>query len=101
MVDSNPEFEISDNDGSSVAFNVTATTTFQNVPSVAGNRISGFLFNMDGSNVEISTDGGTTYFQFPRNATGFKDVKGSPTQIQVRTSSGSTDVSLWIDFETY
>ena len=93
------QFESSDNQGSTEAFSGTATTTPANVPAVAGNKISGFLFTVDGNNVEISVDGGTTFWQVPKKATGYKDVKGEPTQLQIRTSSGNTDYSLWIDFE--
>lgn len=93
------QFEISDNAGRTEAFSVTATTTPQSVPAVAGEQISGFLFSIEGRDVEISTDGGTSYFPFPRDAQGAKDVKGEITQLSVRTSAGSATVNLWIDFE--
>jgi len=99
MADEIGQFEISDNQGRTEAFSVSATTTFQNIPSSPGEKISGVMFSIDGNNVEISADGGTSYFQFPKDASGFKDLKGGPNQIQVRTSSGTASVKLWIDFE--
>lgn len=91
--------EIKDNVGSTEGFSGTATTSVANIPSIAGNIISGFMFQVTGSNVQISADGGTTFFDLPKNATGFKDVKGEITQLQIKTSSGSAPYSLWVDFE--
>lgn len=95
------EFEIKDNQGSSVPFNGTATTTPQNIPAVAGNVISGFVLSVDGQNVEVSTDGGSNYYAVPRNGSISWDVKGEITQIQVRTSSGSTGFSGIVNLEDY
>ena len=93
------QHEISDICGSTEAFSGTATTIVQDIPSVAGNIISGFMFSVDGNNVQISADGGVTYFNVPRKATGYKQVKGEITQLKVRTSSGSTGFDFWVDFE--
>lgn len=99
MADVLGQFEISDNSGSTEAFSVTATTSVQSVPSTPGEIISGFMFSVNGNNVEISADGGVSFFKLPKDAVGAKDIKGEITQLQVRTSSGSTALELWIDFE--
>lgn len=99
MADILPQFETSDNDGSTTAFSGTATTTPADIPAVADKVISGFVFQVDGENVEISADGGTTYFKVPKKGTGSKDIKGNITQLKVRTSTGTTDYSFWVDFE--
>lgn len=99
MADILGQFEIQDNTGRTEAFSVSATTTVTNVPSTAGQKISGVMFTVEGSNAEISLDGGTSYFKLPKDASGFKDVKGEPTQLKVRTSAGSADIELLIDFE--
>ena len=101
MADVLPQFDSQDNLGSSVAYGGTATTTPTSIPAVADKKISGFMFSFSGANIEISTDGGTTYFEFPKNAYGFKNVKGEPTQILIRTTTGTTGYKLWIDFEDY
>lgn len=101
MVDVMPQFESQDNTGSSVAYSGTATTTIANIPVSADKAISGFMFSFDGANVEISMDGGITYFEFPKNSYGYKDIKGEPTQLKIRTTSGSTGYNILIDFEDY
>jgi len=101
MADVLPQFDTQDNIGSSVAFSGTATTTPASVPGAPDKVISGFMFSFAGANIEISTDGGTSYFEFPKNAYGYRDVKGSPTQILIRTTTGTTGYKLWIDFEDY
>lgn len=99
MADQLPGFEINDNDGSTVGFSGTATTSITDIPSVADKRISGFMFTVDGENIQISADGGTTYFDVPKKGNGAKDIKGDITQLKIRTSTGTTDYSLWVDFE--
>lgn len=99
MADQLPDFETSDNDGSTVAYSGTATTTFASVPASPGARISGFMFQVAGENVQISADGGTSYFDIPKKGTGAKDVKGEITQLRIKTSSGTSAYSLWVDFE--
>lgn len=99
MADLLPQFESSDNIGSTVAFNGTATTSVQSIPAVADKIISGFGLTVSGNNVEISTDGGATFFRLPRRASITWDVKGEIRQIQIRTSSGSTDFDFLINFE--
>ena len=96
-----PQFEGRDNNGSTVAFSGTATTTPADVPGSPGNRISGFMFSVDGENIQISADGGASYFDVPKKAIGYKDIKGEPTELKIKTSSGSTDYNLWIDFEAF
>jgi hypothetical protein len=99
MADVIGQHEISDNNGTTEGFSGTATTTPANVPLSAGNVISGFMWAVDGENVEISADGGASYFLLPKKSEGFKDIKGEPTQLIIKTSSGTAGYALWIDFE--
>ena len=99
MADLPSQFETQDNVGTTIAYSGTATTTAAAVPAVADKVISGFMWVVDGSNVEISADGGVTFFRLPKNSQGYKDIKGSPQQLRIRTSSGSTGYDLWVDFE--
>jgi hypothetical protein len=100
-IDENKSQEISDNLGSTVAYTGTATTSVQNVPSVADKVISGFGLTVSGNNVQISVDGGTTFFNVPRRGSITWDVKGEIQQLQIKTSFGSTDFDLLINFEDF
>lgn len=91
--------EISDNRGTTVAYTGTATTTVANVPSVAGEAISQCLVQSLDKNLEVSFDGGTTYFPFERNGLLTWDVKGRPTQLKVRTSAATCPYRIIINFE--
>jgi len=88
-----------DNTGRTEAFTGTATTTVQSIPLVAGEVISSFVFAVDGKNVKISADDELSFFNVPDKGMGSKDVKGGIKQLQVKTSSGSTDFDLWVDFK--
>lgn len=101
MADLVSQMEIEDNSGRSQAFNGTASTTVANVPAVAGEAISQLLLYVDGKNVEVSFDSGTSFFLMPDNGVLSWDVKGGITQVQIRTSSGTTDYSMLINFEEY
>ena len=93
------QIEVSDNEGRSEAFSGTATTSVTNIPSSAGQKISEALVAVDGNNVQISFDGGTSFWDVPKKAAFAWDVKGEITQIQIKTSSGSTDYSILVNFE--
>lgn len=99
MVDVFPQFESEDNIGSTRGYSGVATVVAANVPAVAGKAISGFMWAIDGENLEISADGGLTFFKVPKKSEGFKDIKGRPTQLIVKTSVATCGYSLWIDFE--
>lgn len=101
MADIIGQHEISDNQGGTVAYSGTATTTFANVPSVAGNSISGCLIVADGGNLQASFDGGTTYHDFAEDEALSWDVKGEITQLRVKTSSGTCDYRIIINVEEY
>ena len=101
MSDALEQFEVSDNDGSSVAFTGNATTTVANVPTVAGDPISGVLMKNISNNkdMEVSFDNGTTFFPLEPGEAISLDVKGLPTQIQVQTPSSNADWKAVINFE--
>lgn len=99
MADVIGQHEVSDNCGSTVAFDGTATTSVSLVPAVAGEAISQIYFNAIGRNLEVSFDNGTTFYAFDRKDRFTWDVKGEITQLQIRTSSGSSDWSAIINFE--
>jgi hypothetical protein len=99
-VDENSKQEIQDNLGSSVVYSGTATTTPANVPSSAGNIISGFILRNSGTNdMQISMDGGTTYFTVDKRGNFSWNVKGEITQVQVKTAVSTTTYELLINFE--
>jgi hypothetical protein len=99
MADILDQFEIKDNIGSTVAFNGTATTSVQSVPALAGTSISDALIISSGRRLQVSFDGGGTFLNVPRNGAIAWNVKGQVAQLQVRTSSGTTDFDLLINFE--
>ena len=99
MAESAPQFENSDNSGSTIAYSGTATTTPTAVPASPGAGISQAIVKANGSNLEVSYDGGSTYWPYDNRASLSWDVKGLPTQLFFRTSSGSTDYDALINFE--
>lgn len=96
------EFEVKDNSGSTVAEEGTATTTVQSVPSSPGNIIAGLSSWNDGSvPLEISFDGGTTYFKQDKKSFFSHNVKGEVRQLQVRTASGTAGFRFILNLEEY
>lgn len=91
--------EVSDNRGSTVVYSGSATTTPAGVPSVAGAAISQALIEPSGNDFQVSFDGGTTYKSVKRNAVLTWDIKGSPTQLFVKTTSGTSAYEIMINFE--
>lgn len=93
-------FEISDNVGSTVVYSGTANTTPANVPSSAGNVISGIGVDNTGSlDMQISMDGGTTYKTVGRGEFFSWDVKGQIKQVQVKTPTSTSTYEIVINFE--
>ncbi|MCP3684544.1 MAG: hypothetical protein GY861_17905 [bacterium] len=96
------EFETTDNLGSSEAFSGTATTSVANVPAVADKVISGIsIWNKSSTELQVSFDGGSTFHDHDKKAFMSHNVKGEPTQIQVKTASGTADYKMIINFEVY
>lgn len=94
--------ETSDNVGSTKAFQGTATTTPSNVPAVAGNKISQAGVSNTGSiDLQVSFDGGVTFTTLLKKEFLSWDIKGEPTQLIVKTPSGSTTYDILINFEDY
>lgn len=92
--------EIKDLEGSTVVYSGTATTTPANVPSSAGAIISGALVENTGSlDLQISYDGGTTYFTLGRGENVSWTIKGRITQIKVKTPSSTTTYQAIVNFE--
>ena len=92
--------EVQDNVGSTVAYSGTATTTPANVPSSADKIISGIgLENTDSNDMQVSMDGGTTYFTIAKKQFFSWNVKGNITQIQVKTPTSTATYQVVINFE--
>lgn len=99
--DVNPvKTRVLDNIGSTVVYSGTATTTPANVPSSAGNIISGIGLDNTGSlAMQVSMDGGTTYKTIGRGEFFSWNVKGEITQIQVKTPTSTSTYEIVINFE--
>lgn len=94
--------ETKDNDGSTVAYSGTATTTVSNIPAIAGNVISGCeIVNRGSINLEISFDGGATYATLEKKESLSWDIKGNITQIKVKTLVDTTVYGCIINFEDF
>ena len=91
--------EITDNDGTTTAITGTATTTPAGFPTTPGQGISQVLIKPLGNFFEASFDGGSTYLSIVRNSVLTWDVKGEPTQIFVRTTSGTSDFEMLVNRE--
>ena len=88
------------NEGGTENFSGTLNTTAIQIPSSADKIISGFLIVADGSNIEFSDDGGSTWFPLERRERISWDAKGLIKQISLRTSSGTADYRAKINFST-
>jgi len=93
--------EGADDSGATTAFTGTATTAVQSIPATADKVISSVTFAVDGKNVQISADNEESFFNVPDKSMGSKDIRGGIRQIQIKTSSGSTDFDFWIDFKEH
>lgn len=100
MADTFSDHEIVDNEGSSIVYSGTATTTPANVPASAGNIISGFAIKNTGTgDLRISMDGGTTTWTLEKREFFSWNLKGNIRQLIVDTASGSTTYQIVINFE--
>jgi hypothetical protein len=95
------EFEIRDNEGSSEVESGTATTTPTAYPTTPGNIISGVSLQVGLTDIQISFDGGTTYFNVERRGFFSHNVKGNITQVTLKTLSGTSDFELLLNLEDY
>lgn len=91
--------EIKDNEGSSVAYSGTATTTPADVPSSPGNIISGVSIFNGLNDIQVSFDGGSTYITIGRRAFFSHNVKGEITQFKIKTPSATSDWEALVNFE--
>lgn len=91
--------EVEDNEGSTVVYSGTANSTPANVPSSAGAVISGVGVDNTGSeSMQVSFDGGTTYKTVNKKTFLSWNVKGRITQIQVKSTNGTTYEAI-LNFE--
>lgn len=95
-----PQFESKDNDGSTTVESGTATTTPASVPLVAGKVISGYAIDNLGSNsILVSFDGGTTFRTIEKKSYESWNIKGSITQIVVKTLSSTSGYEIMLNLE--
>jgi hypothetical protein len=88
--------------GSSIAYSGTATVTPAGVPGTADKTISGAsIWNRSGQNLELSFDGGTTYFSLERKSFVSHAISGEIDQVFVKTLSGTADYEMVINFRDY
>lgn len=99
MAISNGVVETEDNKGSTVAYSGTATTSIANIPSSADKIISGFALKNGLSDVQLSFDGGTTYFTVDRRGFFSTNIKGEITQVKIKTASGTSAYEALVQFE--
>ncbi len=102
-VDENEEVETKDNSGTMVVHGGPGgtaisdlTTSDLNVPSSAGNVISGFsieCINKDANDILISYDGGTTHELFEMRRGNFKssNITGNITQLDLKSTASTID----------
>lgn len=92
--------EVDDNVGSTVVYSGTATTTPANVPAVAGNGISGVgIDNYGNQDLLVSFDSGTTFKTLVKGDFYSVNIKGLPTQLSIKTLTGTADYEIMINFE--
>jgi len=96
-----PGFETSDLDGSTVAFSQTGIGTSPvSVPASPDKVIAEILIrNLKNKELLTSFDGGTTFFPIPKKSSLAWSAKGRITQVEFKTSSGTTDADVLINFE--
>lgn len=100
MPDKVADFEISDNQGSTVVESGTATTTPSNVPASAGTAIAGIgVDNTGNGTLEVSMDGGTTFKTVSRGDFFAWNILGEITQLVIKTPSGSTTYEIVLNRE--
>ena len=78
--------------GTTDHFNGTATTSPANVPASAGNAITSVMVKNTNSaniNLQVSFDGGSTFYDIERGEVLSGEPKGSLTQFIVQTASST------------
>lgn len=95
MTDSIPQFEITDQIGSTDMFSGTVDGTGINLPAVAGDPIDeiGIRNPVDqpfASRLEFSYDGGTNWFRLAVGEAREDELRGYKTQIRIRAAGSLT-----------
>lgn len=106
MTDSVPQFEMTDTLGSTVHVNGPAgTTSAINIPTVAGPIISEILLMVDpvltpaSGKIELSFDGGTTWFPVFQGGSLAWSPKGNITQFKLKASNNNHKYYILINRE--
>ena len=98
-ISSSSVIETEDNLGSTEAFSGTANTTPADVPGSPDKVISQALIAADDRDLQVSFDGGTTYFTFNKSEILTWDVKGKITSLKVKTPTGTAAYRIILNFE--
>ena len=113
-IDEVDNIEVKDNVGSNVIHGgpggtaiADLTTSTLNVPTSAGNAISGYALEVlsnDANDILLSLDGGTTFMLIEMRKGVFvsSNVKGAITQIKLKSTASTIDdanYQMIIDFE--
>lgn len=107
MSEFRPDFELTDQSGTTEHFNVTLTTSNQSIPAVADKVISEFLvfvkpqLALPSTTAQISLDGGSNFFTVTRGGSLGWTPKGGVKQIVAKSSNTTLDVQFLINFEEY
>jgi hypothetical protein len=103
MVDALPQFETTDLVGSTTHFSGTATTTPVQLPGSPSTVISEVLIRNTNSTglqkLQVSFDGGTSYFDIEQGDTLIWGPKGEITSVYIRSSSGTVSYQLIMNRE--
>jgi len=103
MSDIAPQFETQDLDGTTDHFNGTVNTTPINVPSVAGGVIAEVMLHVPrqpgSAIIEISFDGGVSYFEVEERNTIVVPTKGGITQIKIKSGGGTRSYQIIMNRE--
>lgn len=109
MVDSRPEIEIVDSEGSTIHINGTSVnTSIVNIPSVSTTKISGILIVSDPENlpvptnkIEISLDGGNNWYPIFGGGSFCWSPKGDIKQIKLKASHVGLKYYGFLNLEAY
>lgn len=103
MADLEGQNETTDNAGSTTHFSGSLASNGDtvDVPSVAGNVISGVQIKAVNKDMEFSFDGGSSYSTLTRKAVQDWDVKGYITQIRLRATKNNTDWEVILNLEDF
>ena len=102
MADDESFFEIKDTSGSTEAFSgVLANNVTADVPAVAGNIIAQVMVLAVNRDLDISFDGGSSYFTIPRRDSLSWPAKGNITQIRLRGTGNNTRWRALLNLENH